>query len=654
MVTLHLQTNLMKSLFSILLLVPSLVLAQSVDLNNSQSAPQQIKSHYSRARPVAIVVPTETPGSVLRRSVSSLESVPPSLSAERGSHFINPKTLPSEVEEGGVTLAMITAGTSLNRAVANLAMAGGLGYVPSPNITETLLEPVSLPQGPALTMINTLLTPYGYNAIVQNNSVQIYGNGIDDKLAMDVLYYRFRYLHFSDIVDAPRTASSTGSSASGPGGAGSVGQQQGAQQQGQVLKADLAAKSVNEFFQKIKDVMLTPKGSVAWDSKNRTLIAKDNSPSLERLRQYLLALDKPVPTVYTQVRVLAVSYNPTNHTGIDWSGFTDSIDVIFGQTVDPATVTSTAGQVLSSIGAITMPGLNFPPRSSLSLGIRELSATLSLLHKYADVDQMQEHTVVSEDGMPVANFFGRQLFIVVPGTQASGAGTASAPTTREPEVGDTFTLLAETGEGDTVRLAFHLSSLKQDAAVNYGGILYPQFSKQSADEYITLRDGETAMLCGYMTDSITTDKTSLPGLGSIPFIGPRIFGDTKTSRTRTAIIFLLTPKILRPDDPEGMRAITQSTIHDYRQSASKANAYVWPEEKLRQGASGLSVGNPKKTPDPLTGDLPPSKRLQDISAPLAPAKVVPTGQLLPVKEVPIPGLPPSSAQISLLREEVKQ
>ena len=553
--------------------------------------------------------------------------------------------------EAPVALVVLPGGISLNRAVANLANTAGLGFVPSPTMAETLVETTRIPQGSAVEMINALLGPYGYRALVRNQTVEVYGKNIDTKLSSDVMYYQLKHVHFIDMPANSRELNTT--VAAGGGAPGQTGQRSGGGSSGQAgtESVNLAASSVQAFFKRIGATMLTEQGSIEYDPRSRTVIARDLPPYLEMLRQYLDNFDRPQKMVVTHLRILSVSYNPERNQGIDWNGFTNAVTATVKQTGgSTASVAAAAGGVLNSVsgGLITFPGGNSPGRNNLALTLPELTATLNLMRQYADVDLLQESWLVSQDGMAATSFFGRQLFIVVPGTSATGAGTASAPQTFQPEVGDAITVVPEVGANNTVSMAFKLDTSREDANREFGGNSYPQFAKRSAQQFLQAADGQTVLLSGYLSDQVTVNRSGLPLLGDIPILGPRVFGNTKSSRARQSVVFLFTPRVVDADDVAGIAAATGEVIERAKIDKDKANGYVWPETMLRESVSGLAVSRPKnfKAADPAGGIAPPPDRLPQGEL----LRVAPVSAAVdtPPKDVLQPGVPDEAP--SLLRK----
>jgi general secretion pathway protein D len=83
----------------------------------------------------------------------------------------------------------------------------------------------------------------------------------------------------------------------------------------------------------------------------------------------------------------------------------------------------------------------------------------------------------------------------------------------------------------------------------------PTFRNRTVTSMIRLRDGETNILAGLISDEERTSVVGLPGLASVPVIG-RIFSRNRKETTETDIVMTLTPRIVRrtPLSEEDLRS----------------------------------------------------------------------------------------------------
>ena len=66
---------------------------------------------------------------------------------------------------------------------------------------------------------------------------------------------------------------------------------------------------------------------------------------------------------------------------------------------------------------------------------------------------------------------------------------------------------------------------------------------QEADTRVVVRDGETAVIGGLISDIESNVRTGVPGLMDVPLLGALFRFDSKTTRKRELIIFV-TPKVV--------------------------------------------------------------------------------------------------------------
>jgi general secretion pathway protein D len=72
----------------------------------------------------------------------------------------------------------------------------------------------------------------------------------------------------------------------------------------------------------------------------------------------------------------------------------------------------------------------------------------------------------------------------------------------------------------------------------------PTFNSRTVSSQIRLRDGETNIIAGLITDSERHSFTGLPGIANLPFLG-RLFARNHDEGAQTDIVMTLTPHIIR-------------------------------------------------------------------------------------------------------------
>src|SRR5262249_9807637 len=171
----------------------------------------------------------------------------------------------------------------------------------------------------------------------------------------------------------------------------------------------------------------------------------------------------------------------------------------------------------------------------------------------------------------------------------------------------------------TVKVAVNAIS----GTVTFSGLPYPILTNREVEHDIRLKEGESSIIGGIMTDADTVTVTGLPGGAKIPLLR-YLFSSEKKQRTESEIIIVITPHIVR---------LPEYLEDDYGSIAL-----------MGAGNSPRFLGRPVH----LSGDLPaPAKTSPSTGAPLsgaapqagttpaaAPSRQEPTPRLAFVKLVP--------------------
>ena len=180
-----------------------------------------------------------------------------------------------------------------------------------------------------------------------------------------------------------------------------------------------------------------------------------------------------------------------------------------------------------------------------------------------------------------------------------------------------------------IKINLEVSSLVREVLSKSGSLSY-QIGTRNATTVLRLKNGETQILAGLISDEDRSSANKVPGLGEIPLAG-RLFGSQKDDTQRSEILLSITPRIVRairrPDLLEAeFESGTESGIG--AQSFRLTTVSSQPE-----GATGTMATT--TTTSPLAGGLPTA---MPTAAPgRTPGEVV-TPAALPMANPPASGL----------------
>lgn len=162
-------------------------------------------------------------------------------------------------------------------------------------------------------------------------------------------------------------------------------------------------------------------------------------------------------------------------------------------------------------------------------------------HGYGKI--LAEPTLVAISGRSARFLAGGEF--AVPTTVGIGGVGAASTTFRG--FGTELQFTPTVVDKDLVRLQVSpsFSTLNNDATV--GGI--PGLNRRSVDTTVDLREGQWLAIAGLIQDEQSGQRTRLPFLGDMPFIGG-FFGNQDTARFETELIVLVSPELVHPLEPE--------------------------------------------------------------------------------------------------------
>ena len=156
-------------------------------------------------------------------------------------------------------------------------------------------------------------------------------------------------------------------------------------------------------------------------------------------------------------------------------------------------------------------------------------------------------------------------FITGQFTNTGTATTSPFQTIERKDVGITLRIKPQIGEGGTVRMVIfqESSSISQQVAPGTSNA-GPSTDKRSIESTVVVDDGAILVLGGLIEDRFTDQKSKVPLLGDIPFLGGLFRSESRT-RKRTNLMVFLRPVVLRDADTAAKLSVDRYDIIRARQ-----------------------------------------------------------------------------------------
>jgi general secretion pathway protein D len=347
------------------------------------------------------------------------------------------------------------------------------------------------------------------------------------------------------------------------------------------------------------------------DERLNLLVIRD-TPEAIRLAEKIIAVqDLAEPEVMLDVEVLEIKRGRLLDLGIQYPNQFSLLNL-------PPATTSTIGQG----GVVTN---TTPPASVLTVeSLKNITAsqiaisptpTVNLKKEDSDVNILANPRIRVKNREKAKIHIGDKVPVITSNTTSTGVISESVSYL---DVGLKLDVEPSVLMRDDVQIkvGLEVSNIVREIRSGSGTLTY-QIGTRNAGTTLRLKDGETQVLAGLISDEDRSTASRIPGLGDLPLLG-RLFSNQRDERSKTEIVLLITPRVLRSD------ATRQPALTEFR------------------GGTQNTIGGG------LTGSfMPAMEQVQPPALPAGaqvepPADAVATPDAVPA--VPVPQMPPPPAQ----------
>jgi general secretion pathway protein D len=262
------------------------------------------------------------------------------------------------------------------------------------------------------------------------------------------------------------------------------------------------------------------------DEKLKLLVMRDTPDAVRMAEKLVAAQDLAQSEVMLEVEVMEVGSNLLTELGIR---YLDQLSVsIVGSQGVPGTITLEEWQNRTSANYL--------------LHVTTPFATLNLKDQLGKASILANPRIRVKDAQKARIHIGEKLPVIT--TTVSAQGFASETVTYldvglKLEVEPDISLTSEVA----IKVGLEVSNIVREVRSSSGTLTY-QLGTRTANTILQMRDGETHMLAGLISDEDRKTADRVPGLGSLPVIG-RLFSSHKDTTNKTELVLLITPRILR-------------------------------------------------------------------------------------------------------------
>ncbi len=232
----------------------------------------------------------------------------------------------------------------------------------------------------------------------------------------------------------------------------------------------------------------------------------------------------------------------------------------------PAGVTTTTGAtpgtVTREIDNVFSPGSFLAGNGFIGSGgfssINPFRARISALYQKGAARVLSNPNLTTIEGSEAQITIGGSR--PVPSTTSTAAAGGSNQTSVEfRRYGIILTMRPTVADDDTIILQVRgdVTDLDYSTAINLGGAQIPGERVRSVDTIVTMREGDTLVLGGLITNDRRKQTSKVPFLGDLPIIG-KLFQSKRFENNETELAIFLTPSIRRQNGSQNLREIVQA------------------------------------------------------------------------------------------------
>jgi general secretion pathway protein D len=322
------------------------------------------------------------------------------------------------------------------------------------------------------------------------------------------------------------------------------------------------------------------------DEKLNLLIVRDTPEAIRMVEKLIANQDLGEAEVMLEVEVLEVGHNQLAQIGVQWPQ-SASLSVI-GAAGVPGQVTGTEAKNLNS--------------GNFRLNVTDPLIALNLRQQAGRTNVLANPRIRVKNKEKARIHIGDKVPVITTTAGATGFVSESVnylDVGLKLEVEPTVSLEDDVG----IRVGLEVSNISQEVKTGSGTVAY-QVGTRNANTTLRLRDGETQVLAGLISDEDRRSADKVPGLSRLPIIG-RLFSNNRDTVNKTEVVLLITPRVIRNIERPGarMEEFNSGTEQDIGRGGG-AGPVSFPLPAMNQPAQPQQPQQPEAPRPPAAGPAP--------------------------------------------------
>lgn len=357
----------------------------------------------------------------------------------------------------------------------------------------------------------------------------------------------------------------------------------------------------NTHPKEVRDLLqsMTSLHSIYIDDALNLVVVKGTPQELQAAQDLIAMIDRAPPEVMLDVEVLEVKRDLLRNLGMEYPNQFSLLNV----TPSATSVTTTTGTTVTTPSAtpLTLQSLRSIHASQITIN----QLMLNLKDDSGDVKLLANPRIRVKNQVQAQIKIGERVPVFNSNTTSTGVISSSVSyldVGLDLKVKPTVMLDSDV----QIEVALEVSNILNQVSGGNGAVGY-QIGTRDANTTLRLADGQTQILAGLISDQQQKTFSGIPGLGRIPVIG-RLFSNHQDSNSKTEIVLLITPHIVRNLDVAQSDTNTSSAVSlaTGEVTNTQAPAFTQPTLVGSTATDTPTSSLPKNLPP---GFVPPGTRL---------------------------------------------
>ncbi len=292
--------------------------------------------------------------------------------------------------------------------------------------------------------------------------------------------------------------------------------------------------------------MLSKDGSMITDERTNSLLVTDTAPHVRHLLRAIAKLDIRTPEVLIEAMIMEIELTDEFKLGVEWA-YQGSAHT------DNHAFTVNSSQNFSVASAIT---------EGLTYGVLRddghVSATLQALSTDKKVNVISTPHIMALNNQPASIRVGEEVPVLSQTQNVVGGDTIRSYDYKSVAV--ELEVTPRINSDRDVLMKVHpliKNILGYDAVLNA-----PILGTREAQTTVLVKDGQTMVIGGLITDDRESSNGKIPILGDLPLIGS-LFKNTDKSKDKTELLIFLTPRVVSTtEEAKALTVLKESEVQE--------------------------------------------------------------------------------------------